>query len=155
MSDKAYPVAEDVARHALIDKAKYDEWYARSIKDPEGFWGEHGKRIDWTKPYSKVMDCSFDASDVHIRWFEDGTTNVSTNCIDLHLAGQLDVQTVAMAKWWTTERAMKVLDDCLQLHGGYGYMTEYPISRLWVDQRVQKIYAGTNEVMKEIISRSL
>ncbi|OFB36477.1 acyl-CoA dehydrogenase [Mycolicibacterium sp. (ex Dasyatis americana)] len=76
-------------------------------------------------------------------------------CIDLHLAGQLDVQTVAMAKWWTTERAMKVLDDCLQLHGGYGYMTEYPISRLWVDQRVQKIYAGTNEVMKEIISRSL
>ena len=72
-------------------------------------------------------------------------------CIDLHLAGQLDVQTVAMAKWWTTERAMKVLDDCLQLHGGYGYMTEYPISRLWVDQRVQKIYAGTNEVMKEII----
>jgi acyl-CoA dehydrogenase len=76
-------------------------------------------------------------------------------CIDLHLAGQLDVQTVAMAKWWTTERAMKVLDDCMQLHGGYGYMTEYPISRLWVDQRVQKIYAGTNEVMKEIISRSL
>src|SRR5690625_2149438 len=71
-------------------------------------------------------------------------------CIDLHLAGQLDVQTVAMAKWWTTERAMKVLDDCMQLHGGYGYMTEYPISRLWVDQRVQKIYAGTNEVMKEI-----
>lgn len=59
-------------------------------------------------------------------------------CIDLHLAGQLDVQTVAMAKWWTTERAMKVLDDCMQLHGGYGYMTEYPISRLWVDQRVQK-----------------
>ncbi|MCE5290477.1 MAG: acyl-CoA dehydrogenase family protein [Nocardiaceae bacterium] len=77
------------------------------------------------------------------------------HCIELHLAGQLDVPTVAMAKWWTTERAMKVLDDCMQLHGGYGYMTEYPISRLWVDQRVQKIYAGTNEVMKEIISRSL
>lgn len=77
------------------------------------------------------------------------------HCIEQHLAGQLDVPTVAMAKWWTTERAMKVLDDCMQLHGGYGYMTEYPISRLWVDQRVQKIYAGTNEVMKEIISRSL
>lgn len=77
------------------------------------------------------------------------------HCICLHLDGLLDVQTVAMAKWWTTDRAMKVLDDCLQLHGGYGYMTEYPISRLWVDQRVQKIYAGTNEVMKEIISRSL
>ncbi|WIM85925.1 acyl-CoA dehydrogenase family protein [Candidatus Mycobacterium wuenschmannii] len=77
------------------------------------------------------------------------------HCIELHLAGQLDVPTVAMAKWWTTERAMKVLDDCMQMHGGYGYMMEYPISRLWVDQRVQKIYAGTNEVMKEIISRSL
>ena len=77
------------------------------------------------------------------------------HCISLHLEQRLDVQTVAMAKWWTTERAMHVLDDCLQLHGGYGYMQEYPISRLWVDQRVQMIYAGTNEVMKEIISRSL
>ena len=53
------------------------------------------------------------------------------------------------------ERAMKLLDDCLQLHGGYGYMTEYPISQMWVDQRVQKIYAGSNEIMKEIISRTL
>jgi acyl-CoA dehydrogenase len=73
----------------------------------------------------------------------------------LHLDGNLDVQTVAMAKWWTTERAMSVIDSCLQLHGGYGYMTDYPISRLWVDQRVQQIYAGTNEIMKEIIARSL
>lgn len=77
------------------------------------------------------------------------------HCIWLHLEGKLDVQTVAMAKWWTTERAMTVIDNCLQLHGGYGYMTDYPISRLWVDQRVQKIYAGTNEIMKEIIARSL
>ncbi|AFV14800.1 MULTISPECIES: acyl-CoA dehydrogenase family protein [Mycobacterium] len=77
------------------------------------------------------------------------------HCICLHLEGKLDVQTVAMAKWWTTERAMTVIDNCLQLHGGYGYMTDYPISRLWVDQRVQKIYAGTNEIMKEIIARSL
>ncbi|MGH3598499.1 MAG: acyl-CoA dehydrogenase family protein, partial [Mycobacterium sp.] len=62
---------------------------------------------------------------------------------------------VAMAKWWITDRAMSVLDECLQLHGGYGYMTEYPISRMWVDNRVQKIYAGTNEIMKEIIARTL
>lgn len=67
------------------------------------------------------------------------------HCIGLHLEGRLDVQTVAMAKWWTTERAMHVLDDCLQLHGGYGYKQEYPISRLWVDQRVQMIYAGCRE----------
>ncbi|MEY8014709.1 MULTISPECIES: acyl-CoA dehydrogenase family protein [Mycobacteriaceae] len=77
------------------------------------------------------------------------------HCICLHLHGKLDVQTVAMAKWWTTEHAMTVIDNCLQLHGGYGYMNDYPISRLWVDQRVQKIYAGTNEIMKEIIARSL
>lgn len=77
------------------------------------------------------------------------------DCITKHLAGQLDIPTVAMAKWWTTERAMSVADECLQLHGGYGYMTEYPISRAWVDNRVQKIYAGTNEIMKEIIARSL
>ncbi|CDZ87121.1 Acyl-CoA dehydrogenase, short-chain specific [Rhodococcus ruber] len=77
------------------------------------------------------------------------------DCIAKHVKGELDIQTVAMAKWWITERAMHVLDECLQLHGGYGYMTEYPISRMWVDNRVQRIYAGTNEIMKEIISRTL
>jgi long-chain-acyl-CoA dehydrogenase len=77
------------------------------------------------------------------------------DCVVKHLRGELDVKTVAMAKWWVTERAMALLDECLQLHGGYGYMTEYPISRMWVDNRVQKIYAGTNEIMKEIIGRSL
>ncbi|WP_446221274.1 acyl-CoA dehydrogenase family protein [Nocardia sp. IBHARD005] len=77
------------------------------------------------------------------------------DCISKHIRGELDIPTVAMAKWWTTERAMVALDECLQLHGGYGYMTEYPIARLWADNRVQKIYAGTNEIMKEIIARSL
>ncbi|MFH5207679.1 acyl-CoA dehydrogenase family protein [Antrihabitans sp. NCIMB 15449] len=77
------------------------------------------------------------------------------DCIIKHLQGQLDIPTVAMAKWWTSDRAMVALDECLQLHGGYGYMTEYPIARMWADNRVQKIYAGTNEIMKEIISRSL
>lgn len=77
------------------------------------------------------------------------------DCIVKHIGGELDNQTGAMAKWWITEHAMSVLDECLQLHGGYGYMTEYPISRMWVDNRVQKIYAGTNEIMKEIIARTL
>ncbi|MFI2279500.1 acyl-CoA dehydrogenase family protein [Nocardia beijingensis] len=77
------------------------------------------------------------------------------DCIMRHLRGELDIPTVAMAKWWTTDRAMAVADECLQLHGGYGYMTEYPISRMWTDSRVQKIYGGTNEIMKEIIARSL
>ncbi|MGZ8180050.1 acyl-CoA dehydrogenase family protein [Williamsia sp. SKLECPSW1] len=77
------------------------------------------------------------------------------DCIVKHLDGQLDIPTVAMAKWWTTDRAMTVLDECVQLFGGYGYMSEYPVGRMWADARVQKIYAGTNEIMKEIIARSL
>ena len=77
------------------------------------------------------------------------------DCIVKHLDGALDIPTVAMAKWWTTDRAMSVLDECLQLFGGYGYMSEYPVGRMWADARVQKIYAGTNELMKEIIARSL
>ncbi|WP_035304584.1 acyl-CoA dehydrogenase family protein [Actinokineospora inagensis] len=77
------------------------------------------------------------------------------DCIAKHLRGELDIPTVAMLKWWTSDRAMKAVDECLQLHGGYGYMNEYPIARIYADQRVQRIYGGTNEIMKEIISRSL
>ncbi|WP_219824209.1 acyl-CoA dehydrogenase family protein [Actinokineospora auranticolor] len=77
------------------------------------------------------------------------------DCVAKHLRGELDIPTVAMLKWWTSDRAMKAIDECLQLHGGYGYMTEYPIARIYTDQRVQRIYGGTNEIMKEIISRSL
>ncbi|MBW4720009.1 acyl-CoA dehydrogenase family protein [Saccharothrix obliqua] len=76
-------------------------------------------------------------------------------CVTEHLAGRLDVPTAAMAKWWATERLSRVVDECVQLFGGYGYMTEYPIARAWADARVQKIYGGTNEIMKEIIARSL
>jgi acyl-CoA dehydrogenase len=60
-----------------------------------------------------------------------------------------------MAKWWTTQKQNEIVDECLQLFGGYGYMKEYPISRLWTDARVQKIYGGTNEIMKELIGRGL
>lgn len=71
------------------------------------------------------------------------------------LAGTLDPATAAMAKWWTTDAQCKVIDECLQFFGGYGYMTEYPIARMYADARVQKIYAGTNEVMKLLIARTL
>ncbi|WP_017937197.1 acyl-CoA dehydrogenase family protein [Zestomonas thermotolerans] len=76
-------------------------------------------------------------------------------CLELHLQGQLDVATAAMLKYWSTDLQCQVIDECVQLHGGYGYMWEYPIARAWADARVQRIYAGTNEIMKEIISRSL
>ncbi len=84
MSEKLYPVLPGAKQNTLMDNAKYQEWYKQSIEDPDTFWGEHGKRIDWFKPYSKVKNTSFDG-DVSIRWFEDGVTNISYNCIDRHL----------------------------------------------------------------------
>lgn len=69
--------------------------------------------------------------------------------------GKLSVEKAAMAKWWTTELQDKIVDQCLQLHGGYGYMNEYPIAKAYVDSRVQRIYGGTTEIMKEIIGRSM
>jgi len=77
------------------------------------------------------------------------------DCVAKHIAGELDVPTASMAKWWTTQMQCDVADECLQFFGGYGYMAEYPISRMFTDSRVQKIYGGTNEIMKEIISRFL
>jgi len=77
------------------------------------------------------------------------------DCIARLLRGELDVPTAAMAKWWTTDTCCRVVDECLQLFGGYGYMNEYPIARLYADVRVGRIYGGANEVMKEIIARGL
>jgi len=77
------------------------------------------------------------------------------DCLDRLIAGTLDGATAAMAKWWTTEKQCEVVDACLQLFGGYGFMAEYPIAHMWADARVQKIYGGTNEIMKELIARSL
>ena len=84
MQDQLFPVPDALAKTALIDHKKYLEMYDRSIKDPEGFWREHGRRIDWIKPYTKIKDSSFQPP-VHIRWFHDGTLNASANCIDRHL----------------------------------------------------------------------
>jgi acyl-CoA dehydrogenase len=77
------------------------------------------------------------------------------HCVERHIAGQLDTTTASMAKYWLTDLQNKIVDRCLQLFGGYGYMEEYPISRMYRDARVQRIYAGTNEIMKLLIARSL
>jgi acyl-CoA dehydrogenase len=77
------------------------------------------------------------------------------NCIMRMIAGQLDAPTAAMAKYWTTEAQCRIVDECVQLHGGYGYMTEYPVAQMWMDSRVQRIYAGSNEVLEELIGWSL
>ncbi|MEK9904597.1 MAG: acetate--CoA ligase [Rhodospirillales bacterium] len=85
MSDELFPPRPDVAASAHIDAAKYAEMYKRSIDDPEGFWAEHGKRVDWIKPFTKVKNVSYNKDNLSIKWFEDGTLNVSANCIDRHL----------------------------------------------------------------------
>lgn len=77
------------------------------------------------------------------------------DCIVKALDKTLDLPTAAMAKWWTTDAANKVIDECVQLHGGYGYMMEYPIARMYANARVNRIYGGANEIMKELIARSL
>lgn len=76
-------------------------------------------------------------------------------CIEDYIAGRLDDATAAMAKYWLSECECRVVDECVQLHGGYGYMTEYPIARMWTDSRVHRIYAGTNEILKELIASTL
>ena len=96
MSEKLYPVSAEWAKRAFVDQAKYEAMYDASVRDPEAFWGEHGKRIDWIKPYSKVKNTSYEPGKVHIEWFGDGTTNVSMNCIDRHLPHRAK-QTAIMA----------------------------------------------------------
>ena len=87
MADKIYPVPAEWRQQAFISAAKYQELYARSLNDPDGFWGEMGRRIEWFTPYTKVKNTSFDPHRLMIRWFEDGVTNVAHNCVDRHLAG--------------------------------------------------------------------
>lgn len=77
------------------------------------------------------------------------------DCIQEHMRGELDTATAAMCKWWLTEVQCQVIDKCLQLFGGYGYMREYPVARLYADARAQKIYGGSNEIQKELIARAL
>ncbi len=90
MSDKLYPVSGDWAARAYVDDAKYKAMYEASVASPEAFWAEHGKRIDWMKPFTKVKNTSYAPDNVSIKWFEDGTTNVSYNCVDRHLAKRGD-----------------------------------------------------------------
>jgi acetyl-CoA synthetase len=85
MSEKVYDVPADWAQRAWADDAKYREMYARSVEDPIRFWAEHGERIDWIEPFTKVKNVSFGPREVSIKWYEDGVTNVAVNCVDRHL----------------------------------------------------------------------
>lgn len=86
MTDKqVYPVSPEVAERALVNKSQYEEMYRQSVEDPNTFWGEHGKRIDWIKPFTKVKNSTYDYNNLSIKWFEDGVLNASANCLDRHL----------------------------------------------------------------------
>jgi acyl-CoA dehydrogenase len=102
--------------------------------------------IDFQNTRFKLAECKTEARIA--RAFLD-------NCIERFIAGQLDDVTTAMAKYWLTDCECRIVDECVQLHGGYGYMAEYPIARMWTDSRVHRIYAGTNEILKELIASSL
>jgi acetyl-CoA synthetase len=90
MSDKVYDVTPDWQKRAFIDHAKYKAMYEASVADPNAFWAEQARRVDWIKPFTKVKNTSFDPHNVSIKWFEDGTLNLSYNCIDRHLAKRGD-----------------------------------------------------------------
>ena len=85
MSNELFPVQKSIADAALVDNERYQEMYRQSVGDPIRFWSEHGKRIDWIKPYTKIKDVSYAYDDVHIRWYYDGKLNAAANCIDRHL----------------------------------------------------------------------
>ncbi len=90
MSDKVYDVSPEWKKRAFIDDAKYRDMYERSLKDPDGFWSDEAKRIDWMAPFSTVKNTSFGPGDISIKWFEDGTLNAAYNCIDRHLRKRAD-----------------------------------------------------------------
>src|SRR5262245_35350709 len=90
MSDKIYDVPAEWAKRGLVDAAKYKEMYARSIKEPNGFWADQAKRIDWIKPFTKVENVSYAPGNISIKWFEDGVLNVAYNCVDRQLAKRGD-----------------------------------------------------------------
>lgn len=113
------------------------------VKERKAF----GKRvIDFQNTQFKLAECKTEATVARV--FVD-------HCTERLLKGELDASTASMAKYWVTDLQGKIIDECVQLHGGYGFMNEYPIARMWRDARVQRIYGGTNEIMKLLIARTL
>jgi alkylation response protein AidB-like acyl-CoA dehydrogenase len=111
------------------------------------------ERKAFGKPVSAFQNTRFELAEMAT---EAQVARVFTDrCLSEHVAGTLSVTDAAMAKWWTSDLLKRTVDRCVQLHGGYGYMLEYPIAKAFVDSRVQSIFGGTNEIMKEIVGRSL
>ena len=131
---------------AIIAIATAEEAYNRTVQYVQ-------EREAFGRPIAKFQNTRFKLAEM-LSEIQMGRIFID-KCIELHLKQELDVPTAAMAKYTMTELQCKVVDECVQLHGGYGYMWEFWIARAYVDSRAQRIYAGTNEIMKEIISRSI
>lgn len=133
----------NIAQVAVVEMERAISLTLDFVKERKAF----GQRVlDFQNTKFKLAECKTEA--LIARNFVD-------QCLIKHLAGELDAATASMAKYWTTDKQNQIIDACLQLHGGAGYMEEYPISRMYRDARVQSIYGGTNEIMKELISRTL
>lgn len=132
-----------IAVAALATAERAIELTSRYVNERKAFGSA---LIDFQNTRFKLAECKTEA---HIgRVFLD-------RCIADFIDGKLDDATAAMAKYWLSDCECRIVDECVQLHGGYGYMTEYPIARMWTDSRVHRIYAGTNEILKELIASSL
>ena len=110
-------------------------------------------RTAFGRPIGKFQNTRFELAEMHTE-VSIAETYLEKAVLE-HNAGRFTVEDAAMAKWWTTELQKRVVDRCLQLHGGYGYMLEYPVAKAFLDSRIQTIYGGTTEIMKEIVGRSL
>lgn len=111
------------------------------------------ERTAFGRPVGSFQNSRFRMAEIKTE--VDIATTYIDQCVLAHNEGRLSAEDAAAAKWWTTEMADRVIDGCVQLHGGYGYMLEYPIARAYADNRVTRIYAGTTEIMKEIVGRSM
>ncbi|MFZ9087182.1 MAG: acyl-CoA dehydrogenase family protein, partial [Steroidobacteraceae bacterium] len=132
----------NIAQAAVVSMERAIEMPIDYAKERKAF----GQRVlDFQHTKFKLAECKTETQVARV--YVD-------HCIELASANALDPESAAMAKWWCTELQNRVLNECLQLHGGYGYILEYPVARAWIDARAQMIYGGTNEIMKEIISRS-
>lgn len=132
-----------IAVNAVTMMERAIEETVKHVKERKAF-GKH--LIDFQNTRFKLAECKTEAKIARI--FLD-------HCIEQVLDGSLDLATAAMAKWWTTQKQCEIVDECMQHFGGYGYIMEYPIAHMYADSRVQKVYGGSNEIMKELIARTL
>ena len=117
MTQAVYPVPDEWAQKALIDADRYDAMYRELVEDPEGFWRREAQRIDWIKPFTRVKDTSFDQADFGIRWFADGTLNLSANCLDRHLAERGDAVAILWEPDDPAESGRRITYRELHEHG--------------------------------------